>query len=126
MYHTYLLRQTTRKLKWKRLRLCTFYPHLPQNNVSKREDIELSLKQGTPYEETKVEFSNSFDFKGQQLNKGLSREAYLPVIKEQYPDQDIDALVNQFRTAFNNNPKYAGRTLNDAALLALLHGYLER
>ena len=91
-----------------------------------RAEIEINLKKGTPFEETPVEFADSFNFKGQPINRGLSKEVYLPIIKEKYPDRDIDALVQQFRTSFANNPRFEGRTLSDAALLDLLHGMLER
>lgn len=96
----------------------------------KYEDIELNLKKGTPFEEKEVKIKNDFDFNGTIINKTISKEQYIPIIKESYKDRfssdEIDSFVNQFEQSFKNDPRFEGRMLTDEALLDLLHSYFNR
>lgn len=95
-----------------------------------REQVELDLKKGTPFEEKEVKIKNDFDFNGTIVNKTISKEQYIPIIKEAYKNRfssdEIDSVVNQFEQAFRDDPRFEGRMLTDEALLDLLNSYFNR
>ena len=63
--------------------------------------------------------AEAFQFRGIDIQVGESRANYLPKLKEAYPEQDIDVLVDtitlRYKARFPNNPE-----LQDDQLLELL------
>ena len=92
------------------------------NSLKSEATLEKELRSGTVYENkpsptpTRAE---AFQFRGIDIQVGESRANYLPKLKEAYPEQDIDVLVDtitlRYKARFPNNPE-----LQDDQLLELL------
>jgi len=92
------------------------------NSLKSEATLEKELRSGTVYENkpsptpTRAE---AFQFRGIDIQAGESRANYLPKLKEAYPEQDIDVLVDtitlRYKARFPNNPE-----LQDDQLLELL------
>ena len=88
-------------------------------------DLETRLKKGTAFQdrELSIEVGGTVSFNGLDISRDETRSNYLPKIQEQYPEEDINALIEnintRYKTRFPNNPP-----LSDYALLELLNKVL--
>jgi hypothetical protein len=89
-------------------------------------DLETRLKKGTAFEDRELSIGAGgiLSFNGLDIDRMETRTNYLPKIKQQYPEEDIDALVEniieRYRVNFPNNPPPS-----DYALLELLNKTLK-
>lgn len=85
-------------------------------------ELETRLKKGTAFEdrELSIEVGGTISFNGLDIDRNEARSTYLPKLQEQYPSEDINALVEninaRYRARFPNNPPPS-----DYALLELLN-----
>jgi hypothetical protein len=88
-------------------------------------DIETRRKKGTAFEEREIKIgaSASLTFKGVSIGRNEARGDYLPRLQDQYPEENINDLVEninaRYKTRYPNNPP-----LSDYALLELLNKVL--
>jgi len=98
------------------------------NTLPTEAEILKNLKSGTVYEKQTaptIRQPQTFQFRSATVEPGETRQTYLPKIKEQFQEQDIDALVKtielRYQSRYPNNPE-----LQDNQLLDLLFRTLVR
>ena len=92
------------------------------NSLKSEATLEKELRSGTVYENKPSPTptrASVFNFRGIDIQASESREEYLPKLREAYPEQDVDVLVDtarlRYKARFPNNPE-----LTDENLLVLL------